>query len=75
MRRRPPVTVVAYIGFLAAVLLSSVITDGADPRLVAGGLALAAGAAGRWLGSRIAWIVVTAVHAVNMLLVLANGVA
>ena len=75
MRRRPPVTVVAYIGFLAAVLVSSVLAEGADARLVAGGLALAAGAAGLWLGSRIAWIIVTAVHAVNLLLALANGAA
>ena len=68
MRRRPPVTVVAYVGFLAVVLLSSLIADGADPRLILGGLALAAGAAGLYLGSRVAWIIVTTVHAVNLLL-------
>lgn len=72
MRRRPPATLVAYIGVLAVVLLTSFIADGADPRLIVGGLALAAGAAGLYLGSRVAWIIVTAVHAVNLLLAVAT---
>ncbi|HEV2785902.1 MAG TPA: DUF4886 domain-containing protein [Solirubrobacteraceae bacterium] len=69
MRRRPPATIVVYIGILALLLVSSLIAEGAHTALVVGGLALAAGAVGLWLGSRIVWIVVTAAHVLNVLVV------
>ena len=75
MRRRPPVTVVAYIASVAAILLAGFITDGADPRLLVGGVVLGAGAAGLYVGSRLAWILVTALHTVNLLVVLVNYAA
>ena len=70
MRRRPPATVLAYIAAIAAMLVAGFIVDGAEPGLLAGTVVLGAGAVGLYLGSRIAWILVTALHTVNLLAVL-----
>jgi hypothetical protein len=72
MRRRPPVTVVAYIAVVAAILLAGFITDGADPRLLIACVVFGAGAVGLYFRIRIAWILVTAQQTSNVLVALVN---
>ena len=72
MRRRPPVTVVAYMAVTVAILLAAFIEDGADPRLLAGGVVLGAGLVGLYFRIRIAWVLVTALQAGNVLSALIN---
>ncbi len=73
--RRPPVSVVAYIAVVVALLLAAFITDGADPRLLAGGVVLGASLVGLYLRIRIVWILVTAFQAGNLLLALGSEAA
>jgi hypothetical protein len=75
LRRRPPLTVVAYIASVTAILTEGLITDGADSRLLTGVVVLGVGAVGLYLGSRIAWILVTALHMLNLLVVLSTEAA
>jgi hypothetical protein len=75
MRRRPPVTVVAYIAVITAIFLAGFIAAGAEPRLLVGAVAFGAGAVGLYFGVRIAWILVTALQTANLLAALLNQAA
>jgi hypothetical protein len=75
LRRRPPLTVVACIASVVVILILGLIIAGRDPRMLAVVIVLGAGAVGLYLGSRIAWILVTALVTVNLLVALSSEAA
>ena len=75
MRRRPPFTVVAYMAVIAGIVVASFVDDGADARLLVGAVVLGAGLVGLYFRVRIAWILVTALQAGNLLSALVNEAA
>ena len=74
-RRRPPVTVVAYVASVVAIDILGLIIVGADARLLAVVVVTGVGAAGLYLGSRIAWILVTALCTLSLLVALSSEAA
>ncbi len=67
MRRRPPVTLVAYMASIAGFLLVEFRSKGAGAVLLPAQILLAAGVAGLYFRIRPVWIAVTAFHAQNLL--------
>ncbi len=68
MRRRPPVTLVAYMASIAVILLAGVTSEGADAEeLLPLGVLLGTGVAGVYFRIRLVWIVFTALQAGSLL--------
>ena len=72
---RRPLTLVAYVAVVSVVLVASLARQGAEPLLLAGCAIIVAGVVGLYRGSRLAWILLTVVHAGNVLLSIATTAA
>jgi hypothetical protein len=71
MRRRPPFTVVAYIGLVLAVVLAAFIYWEGDPRVLLGAALVAPFLVGLWFGVKAVWVFVVAFRALSLVLALA----
>src|SRR5512132_1424206 len=66
MRRRPPFTVVAFIGLILAEFVAGFIYSGADAGVLLGALILSPFLAGLWFQVRAVWIFIVAVVALSL---------
>jgi hypothetical protein len=73
MRRRPPFTVVAYMGVFVLVVCAALIDAGAELAWFVVAVLLGAGLAAMYYRSRIAWILLTALQGGQLVAALAAG--
>src|SRR4051812_20082953 len=73
MSRRPPATVIAYIGVWAVYLVAAAIASGADPRLLFIALVVVPSLVALWMRVRAAWIGVTVLQGINLVWLVAAG--
>ena len=75
MRRRPPVTILAYSAVIIAILVWALIVDGTHPVVLFAVVILGGSAVGLYFGIRVVWILVIAFYIVNIVGVVATGSA
>lgn len=75
MRRRPPVTIVAYCILVLAILVGALIVYGPDPPVLFAVVILGGGVAGLYYRIRVVWILVVVFEIANVFAVLAHGVS
>ena len=73
MRRRPPFTVVTYIGLVLAIVVAAYIYWEGDPKVLLAAALVAPFLVGLWFGVKAVWVFVVAFRALS--LVLAFGAA